>query len=148
MLGDADMKSSNTVIPLFKRGRGGQATVGRKAYFNHKCAEAQVIAEQAFGILKNRWQIPKDCRLTCRTVRDEARFCTISLACLILHNLLVETWKDSLTVTEVKEVMSIRGWVTETGEEPQNDRRDEIVMEMIRDEVRRDPAFDVDAFQM
>lgn len=44
--------------------------------------------------------------------------------------------------------MSIRGWVTETGEEPQNDRRDEIVMEMIRDEVRRDPAFDVDAFQM
>lgn len=61
---------------------------------------------------------------------------------------MVETWKDSLTVTEAKEVMSIRGWVTETGEEPQNDRRDEIVMEMIRDEVRRDPAFDVDAFQM
>lgn len=61
---------------------------------------------------------------------------------------MVETWKDSLTVTEVKEVMSIHGWVTETGEEPQNDRRDEIVMEMIRDEVRRDPAFDVDAFQM
>ncbi|KAE8540290.1 hypothetical protein D1P53_003234 [Cryptococcus gattii VGV] len=121
-LGDADMKSSNTVIPLFKRGRGGQATVGPKAYFNHKCAEAQVIAEQAFGILKN--------------------------PCLILHNLLIETWKDSLTITEVEEVMSIRGGVTETGEEPQNDRRDEIVMEMIRDEVRKDPAFDVNAFQM
>lgn len=30
VLGDADMKSSNTVIPLFKRGRGGQATVGPK----------------------------------------------------------------------------------------------------------------------
>ncbi|WVO23736.1 uncharacterized protein IAS62_005092 [Cryptococcus decagattii] len=46
------------------------------------------------------------------------------------------------------EVMSIGGGVTETGEEPQNDRRDEIVMEVIKDKVRRDPAFDVDTFQM
>lgn len=30
VLGDADMKSSNTVIPLFKRERGGQTTVGAK----------------------------------------------------------------------------------------------------------------------
>lgn len=30
MLGDADMKSSSTIIPLFKRERGGQATVGPK----------------------------------------------------------------------------------------------------------------------
>lgn len=79
---------------------------------------------------------------------DEDRFCTISQACLILHNLLVETWKDSLTVTEVKEVMSIHGGVTETGEGPQNNRRDEVLMEMNRDEVGKDPAFDVDAFQM
>lgn len=97
-----------------------------------------MIAEHAFGILKNRWQTLKDCRLTCRAVRDEARFCAISQACLILHNLLLGTWKDSLTATEVEEVMSIRGGVTETGEEPQDDRRDKIVMEMIRDEVRRD----------
>ncbi|XAO24827.1 hypothetical protein I312_103634 [Cryptococcus bacillisporus CA1280] len=117
VLGDADMKSSSTIIPLFKRERRGQAIVGPKAYFNQK-------------------------------LRDEARFCAISQACLILHNLLLGTWKDSLTVTEVEEVMSIRGGVTETGEEPQDDRRDKIVMEMIRDEVRRDPAFDVDAFQM
>lgn len=44
--------------------------------------------------------------------------------------------------------MSIHGGVTETGEGPQSNRRDEVLMEMNRDEVGKDPAFDVGAFQM
>ncbi|OXB33913.1 hypothetical protein J007_06415 [Cryptococcus neoformans] len=72
VFGDAGVESSDTVIPLFKRERKTQVTVGPKAYFNHKCAKARVMTEQAFGILKNRWQILQDCCLTCRTVTDEA----------------------------------------------------------------------------
>lgn len=45
-------------------------------------------------------------------------------------------------------MMSILGTVTGTGGEPANNRRNEIIAEMARDEVRRDPAFDVNTFEM
>lgn len=53
-------------------------------------------------------------------------------------------------MTEVpwREMMSILGTVTGTGGEPANNRRNEIIAEMARDEVRRDPAFDVNTFEM
>ncbi|OXG26864.1 hypothetical protein J008_02966 [Cryptococcus neoformans] len=196
VLGDAGVKSSDTVLPLFKRERRTQVTVGPKAYFNHKCAKARVMIAQAFGTLKNRWQQTRkvnrrgsgkalkrafgmvqlwsecvccangmestgtlssdsigdiglqDCRLTCRTVTDEARLYLVIQACMVLHNLLVETWKDSLTTSEVAGVMNIDERAAGVGDQVANRRRDEVVAEMIRDEVHRDPAFDVSTFEM
>lgn len=48
-------------------------------------------------------------------------------------------------MTEVEEVKSIRGRVKGTGGELANNRRDEVVAEMIKEEVCNDddPAFDV-----
>ncbi|UOH85390.1 hypothetical protein LQV05_002212 [Cryptococcus neoformans] len=129
VFGDAGVESSDTVIPLFKRERKTQVTVGPKAYFNHKCAKARVMTEQAFGILKNRWQILQD-------------------SYMVLYNLLVETWKDSLTTSEVEGVMNIDERAAGIGDQVANRRRDEVVAEMIRDEVHRDPAFDVNTFEM
>lgn len=60
---------------------------------------------------KNRWQILQDCRLTCQTVTDETRLYLVIQTCMVLHNLLVETWKDSLTTFEVEGVMNIDGYL-------------------------------------
>lgn len=57
---------------------------------------------------------------------------------MVLHNLLVETWKDSLTTSEVEGVMNIDERAAGIGDQVANRRRDEVVAEMIRDEVHRD----------
>lgn len=80
----------------------------------------------------------QDCRLTCRTVTDEARLYLVIQACMVLHNLLAETWKDSLTTSEVAGVMNIDDRAAGVGDQVANRRRDEVVAEMIRDEVHRD----------
>lgn len=106
------------------------------------------MIEQAFGILKNRWRILQDYHLTCRTITDEARLYLVIQACMVLHNLVLGTWKDSLTTSEVEEVMNISERVTDTGDEAANGRRDEVVAEMVRDEVCKDPGFDVNTFEI
>ena len=53
--------------------------------------------EHTFGIVKGRWRILTDAKLTCKEASDQARCQAIIQACFILHNLCVATWQDYIT---------------------------------------------------
>jgi hypothetical protein len=61
------------------------------AYFNTIAAIMRYQVEQAIGILKSRWKILRSMPLRLRTTHDQALAHGIIVACIILHNLVVNT---------------------------------------------------------
>lgn len=70
----------------------------QQAKFNKKCSSARVKIEHAYRILKNRWQSLRSLRVKIRNVRDEGVATCWIRACVVLHNLLIDTgdWYNQL----------------------------------------------------
>lgn len=106
--------------------------------------------ELAFGILKKHSEILQNSGLTCQTITDEARLYLITQACLILHYTFswdLEGFADCDWGGEHDEY-SWKESLVLVGESANNRKDEEVVVEMIRDEVCKDPVFDVDPFEM
>lgn len=152
LLGDSGFMVSSHIVPMYKKGRGEEEPTGRRvspytaftttdtsqAYFNTKAAYARVGVEHAFGVLKGRWQMLRHARLRLKSERDDQRAILVCQAAIILHNLLINTWKDNLTDEELRSVL---------GEENMQRRRElararRDLVEYDPEEIRREQLFD------
>ena len=59
--------------------------------FNDECASTRVLIEHTFGMLKNRWSCLRGLRISIEDKDDEGRATCWIRACVVLHNLLIET---------------------------------------------------------
>jgi hypothetical protein len=58
--------------------------------FNELFSRARVLIEHVNGILKARWQCLKGLRNQMRTTKELASICQHIIACLVLHNLMID----------------------------------------------------------
>ncbi|AAW45247.1 hypothetical protein CNH01500 [Cryptococcus deneoformans JEC21] len=98
LLADSAFPAGDWCVPLFKRRRGQNDLDRPEAKFNKKCSSARVKIEHAYGILKNRWQSLRSLRVKICNVRDEGVATCWIQACVVLHNLLIDTgdWYNQL----------------------------------------------------
>ena len=80
---------------------------GRPAYFNAVAATMRYQVEQAIGILKSRWTILRSLPLRLRTTHDQALAHGIIVACVILHNLVVNTDDEALDDDEYTDAEAV-----------------------------------------
>jgi hypothetical protein len=114
VIGDSGFVGTEYMVPMFRRYRGqpdltsGQVSCSPRAhiiaaelilqtYFNTKIAPAPVAVEHAFGILKSRFRLLKSAPFRMMSDRDEQRAVLAIVAGCVLHNLLINTYKEHLT---------------------------------------------------
>ena len=91
MLADSGFAVSDQMVPMFRKTSGSMTMRRCPAYFNTIAAIMRYQVEQAIGILKSRWKILRSMPLRLRTTHDQALAHGIIVACIILHNLVVNT---------------------------------------------------------
>ena len=113
LLADSAYTPTTFCVPLFKR-EAGAVNLGRgevkhnfifsslhiivraefgslQKLFNDECASTRVLIEHTFGMLKNRWSCLRGLRISIEDKDDEGCATCWIRACVVLHNLLIET---------------------------------------------------------
>ena len=88
LLGDSAFKSSNIMVPAFKKPFGTNLD-DYKSFFNTKLAKPRVKSEHCIGWLKGRFQLMKRIRNYIRCRRDMIRINRLITASVIFHNLMI-----------------------------------------------------------
>lgn len=94
MLADSAYPITPTCVPLFK---GAEAKHTDNVHFNFCGAHVRVANEHAIGLLKGRWSSLRELRVVARkdsAERDIGRMVRWTVACAVLHNLLID-WRDT-----------------------------------------------------
>ena len=76
--------------------------------FNLYLAEARVKVEHAFGVSKNRWRSLQGLPIHICGKRDHAKAIEWIMACIVLHNFLVENENDEIWQLEEEELQAQR----------------------------------------
>jgi hypothetical protein len=100
LLGDSAFSSTRYVIPAFKC-MPNQTLSRRQEFFNTKLASARIRVEHCIGVLKNRFPILRQMNIDIREEKDIRTVAKITLACAILHNMLLnenipQDWYNNL----------------------------------------------------
>lgn len=90
---DSAFACSCTCIPMYKKPRNGRLGA-REKNFNTRFARGRVRCEHCFGVLKGKWQSLKGMRLLINNESHHERCAQWVVACMVLHNLVLEDWID------------------------------------------------------
>ncbi len=156
LLADSGFTTSDQMVPMFRKTAGNTIMRGRPAYFNTVAATMRYQVEQAIGILKSRWTILRSLPLRLRTTHDQALAHGIIVACVILHNLVVNTDDEPLDDDEYTDAEARHaaraGQAQLSADElrvPEHlQRRERLVTEMISIAMENDENFDLDDYEV
>ncbi len=156
LLADSGFTASEQMVPMFRKTAGNTIMRGRPAHFNTVAATMRYQVEQAIGILKSRWTILRSLPLRFRTTHDQALAHGIIVACVILHNLVVNTDDEPLDDDEYTDAEARHaaraGQAQLSADElrvPEHlQRRERLVTEMISIAMENDENFDLDDYEV
>lgn len=95
ILGDKAYRITRRCMTPYKEPLAGRVVGGYKD-FNERLAEARVIVEHAFGILKNRWGSLRGLPIYIRNKSDHGRAIGWITACIVIHNFLCDYEDDRI----------------------------------------------------
>ncbi|ODN95927.1 hypothetical protein L198_04546 [Cryptococcus wingfieldii CBS 7118] len=110
VLADADFQTSTHVLALFEREETDKQITGRNAYFNHIAIPTRTIPEQALDILSSRWRILKHARVSTRVDTDDDFMNLVVDACIVLHNMLLDTGDIYVVIDTDSDSVSRPSW--------------------------------------
>jgi len=95
ILGDKAYRSTQRCMSSYKEPLAGRVIGGYKG-FNERLAEARVIVEHAFGVLKNRWCFLRGLPIYIRKKSDHERAIGWITACIVIYNFLCDYEDDRI----------------------------------------------------
>jgi len=156
LLADSGFTASEQMVPMFRKTAGNTIMRGRPAHFNTIAATMRYQVEQAIGILKSRWTILRSLPLRLRTTHDQALAHGIIVACVIFHNLVVNTDDEPLDddeYTDAEARHSARAGQAQLSADelrvPEHlQRRERLVTEMISIAMENDENLTLDDYEV
>lgn len=90
VLGDSGFFCTDHVVPMYRR-QANKKLSAEQTMFNEHVAKVRVKIEHAFGVLKQRWTMLSNMRLSLRDQSDLEYAYGLIQAAVILHNLFIDT---------------------------------------------------------
>ncbi len=91
MLADSAFTTSSICVSAYKKKRGYASLSEDKELFNTLLAQARIRVEHCIGLLKNRFPSLRNIRILINGAQTMERIIKRVRACIVLHNLLVES---------------------------------------------------------